>query len=215
MARDTFKSLRDSLYTSLTEHCCVPKVETDGIVTDQLERRFFPAGTATRVLTFNKLERLFTLVVLQAGYRSPSVVDSSRLAQQAVIRRLHEFIAILIISRCDIEALVSFTEKLVATQTWTAAERALAKLPAERRDTLRAILGDQVLADVFFQEQHDFFAAIIEKHKEIKGNFRRVPYVQEKLIGQGSFGKIYEVVVSLPPIRCRAHASLSSAHVTT
>jgi hypothetical protein len=201
MARDTFKGLRDSLYTSLTDHCCVPQVvDIDGSVADQLERRFFPAGTAAKVLTVSKLERLFTLVARQAGHKSPLLSNSSQLAQQAGIRKLHEFIAILIISRCDIEALVSFTEKLVATQTWTAAEHALARLPAERRDTLRAILGDQVTADIFFQEQHDFFAAIIEKHKEIKGNFRRVPYVREKLIGQGSFGKIYEVVVSLPPI---------------
>jgi hypothetical protein len=191
-----FRDLRNTLYKSLVAYRCVPKVEIDGVITDQLERSFFPAGTAAKVLTFNKLERLFKL--LTPAERVPL---SAHLAQQVETRKLHEFLAILVVIRCDIEPLNSFTEKLVASKTWTAAEHALARLPAEHCDNLKTILGDDLTADIFFQKQHDFFAPIIEKNKEIKSQFRRMPYVREKLIGQGSFGKIYEVVVRFAVIQ--------------
>jgi hypothetical protein len=194
MARDNFRDLRNTLYTNLVAYCCIPQVEIDGVVTDQLERPFFPAGTAAKVLTFNKLERLFTSII-PSGHVLLSSFSPAQLAQQAETRNLHEFLAILIVSRCDIEPLLSFTQKLVASQTWTDAERSLAQLPSQHRGSLRIILSDDVTADIFFQKQHDFFAPIIKKNKEVKSHFRRVPYVREKLIGQGSFGKIFEVVV--------------------
>jgi hypothetical protein len=193
MARDDarkFKDLRNSLYTDLVAYACIPEVEIDGVVTQQLERRFFPAGTAEKVLTFDALERLLTLV-------TPARSRPVQLAKQVEIRKLHVFLAVLITSKCDIEALVSFTETLLVPQTWTDALVELVKLPTEHVGNLRNILGDDPTADIFFQKQHDFFAPIIEKNKEISGQFRRVPYVREKLIGQGSFGRIYEVVVRL------------------
>jgi hypothetical protein len=107
-----FRDLRNTLYKSLVAYRCVPKVEIDGVITDQLERSFFPAGTAAKVLTFNKLERLFKL--LTPAKRVPL---SAHLAQQVETRKLHEFLAILVVIRCDIEPLNSFTEKLVASKT--------------------------------------------------------------------------------------------------
>jgi hypothetical protein len=191
MARDVarkFKDLRNALYADLVAYACVPQVEIDNVVTEQLERRFFPAGTAEKVLTFDALERLLTLV-------TPTGFRPALLAQRVETRKLHVFLAVLIASKCDIEALFSFTEKLLTPQIWSNALVELAKLPTEHVDSLRDILGDDPTADIFFQKQHDFFAPIIEKNKEVRGQFRRVPYVREKLIGQGSFGKIYEVVV--------------------
>ena len=190
----SFKDLRDILYKSLVDNACVPQVDIDGVVTEQLEKRFFPAGTADQVLTRNKLEQLFTLVIA-TGQLPALDLRPAQLARQVETRKLHVFLAILITSKCDIEALLSFTEKLVASRAWTEADRKLATLPVEHRGSLRTLLGDDVTADIFFQKQHDFFAPIIEKNKEVRGHFRRVPYVREKLIGQGSFGKIYEVVV--------------------
>ncbi|KAF2825835.1 kinase-like protein [Ophiobolus disseminans] len=190
-----FRDLRDLLYRDLVALSCVPRVETDGIVTEQLERRFFPSGTATKVLTFSKLEQVFTLIIA-TGKIPSSVFHPAQLAQQLANRNLHVYLAILITSKCDIESLLSFTEKLVVNKDWTDADHELARLPAERRSSLRIVVGDDVTADIFFQRQHDFFAPILEKNREVRGHFRRVPYLREKLIGQGSFGRVFEVVIS-------------------
>jgi hypothetical protein len=192
MARNvakTFKDVRSSLYTLLVARACIPQVDVDGTITEQLERRFFPAGTAEKVLTFDALERLLRWV-------TPTGFRSAELAQRVEIRNLHVFLAILIASQCDEDALSSFTKVLLTPPTWTETLMKLAKLPTERIGDLRDILSDDPTADIFFQKQHDFFAPIIEKNREIRSLYRRVPYVREKLVGQGSFGKIYEVVVS-------------------
>ncbi|KAF2027483.1 kinase-like protein [Setomelanomma holmii] len=192
-----FKPLRDSLYRSLVALACVPRVwqEYNESWVDQIEQRFFPAGTAEAVLTLSTLEQLFALIVATRDGQSLSV-HPVRLAHQFEDRKLHTFLAILITSKCDIEPLISFTRKFVAPPIWTDADKALAELPSERRDSLRAVLGDEVAVDFFFKGQHDFFAPIIGKNKEIRGSFRRLPYVKQKLIGQGSFGRIFEVEIS-------------------
>jgi hypothetical protein len=70
MARNVaFKEVRNSLYTDLIACACIPQVDVEGTRTDQLERRFFPAGTAEKILTFDALERLVTWVT-PAGFRS-------------------------------------------------------------------------------------------------------------------------------------------------
>jgi hypothetical protein len=193
MARNTartFKDVRNSLYAELVAFACVPQqVDVDGKTTDQLERRFFPVGTAEKVLTFKALERLLRWV-------TPTGFLSGELAQRVEIRKLHVFLAILIVSQCDEDVLSSFTKVLLTPPTWTETLITLAKLPAESVGDLRDILCDDPTADIFFQKQHDFFAPIIEKNREIRSLYRRVPYMKEKLVGQGSFGKIYEVVVS-------------------
>jgi hypothetical protein len=191
MARNVaFKEVRNSLYTDLIACACIPQVDVEGTRTDQLERRFFPAGTAEKILTFDALERLVTWVT-PAGFRS------AELAQRVEIRKLHMFLLILIASQCDEDVLSTFTRKMLAPQKWTVALSELAKLPAERIDNLREVLCDDTTADIFFHKQYEFFAPIIEKNKEIKSSYHRVPYIREKLIGQGSFGRIYEVVVRL------------------
>jgi hypothetical protein len=199
----TFKDVRNSLYTDLIAYACIPQVDVDGTITEQLERRFFPDGTAEKVLTFDALQRLLPWFT-PAGYRS------AELAQRVGIRKLHVFLAILIASQCDEDALSSFTKKLLTPQIWTNDLIDLAKLPAKRIDSLREVLCDDPTADIFFQKQHDFFAPIIERNKETRSLYRRVPYVREKLIGQGSFGRIYEVVVR--PSLLRLFSYLYFAH---
>lgn len=192
----SFRDTRDALYRSLVAHSCVPRIEHDGVVTEQLEKRFFPAGTAAKVLTYSKLERLFTLLIA-TGYVPLVSFQPAQLAQELNARKLHVYLAVLVTSKCDIESLLSFTEKLVATRAWTEAQREIAVLPVpvQYKDRLLTVLGDDVTADIFFQKQHDFFAPVIVKNKEVKGQFRRLPYVSEQLVGEGSFGKIFKVVV--------------------
>lgn len=192
--QSSFRALRNSLYRSLVTCACIPQLEIDGVVAEQPEKRFFPAGTAESILTTDVLRHLFTSIVAP-GKSHAFGLQPSQLAYHVEVRELHVFLAVLIISKCDIEPLLSFTEKLVAPRTWTEAEHKLAKLPVEHSHSLRVTLGDDVTADDFLQKQHEFFSPVIHKNKEIRGHFRRLPYVSEKLIGQGSFGKIYAVVV--------------------
>jgi hypothetical protein len=198
MARTTgrsFKDVRKSLYMDLTAHAYIPMVvDIDGGVTKEVDKRFFPAGTAEKVLTPEALTRLFKTI---ASTQPESVLSlqPAQIAKQVETRKLHVFLAILITSNCDLEALSAFTTKLLAQTQWTNDDGEFVKLPIEDAESLQIILEDSVAADNFLQKQHEFFAAIIEKNKEVKGRFRRLPYVREKLIGQGSFGKIYDVSV--------------------
>lgn len=197
MARDptrAFKDLRTSLYRDLVSYSCVPQVDVEGTFKPQPDKRFFPRGTAKKVLTSDVLGQLFALVTLNVPPRV-SISRASQLARQVEARKLHVFIAILITSQCDLDAYSAFTARLVAPEIWTDADHRLATLPAEHSRRLREMLGDDLLADNFLDKQYEFFAPVIEKYGEIRGQFRRLPYIREKLIGQGSFGRIYEVVV--------------------
>jgi hypothetical protein len=197
MARDagrSFKDVRKLLYTDLTAHAYIPEVEINGVVTQKIDKRFFPEGTAEKVLTSDALTRLFATITSNgsvSGLRLPP----AELARQVDIRKLHVFLAILITSNCDSEAVAAFTTRLLSRRPWTDADRDLVRLPTEDGGSLQIILEDDVAADNFLQKQHEFLAPVIEKNKEVKGHFRRLPYVRERLIGQGSFGKIYEVSV--------------------
>jgi hypothetical protein len=194
-AATSFKEFRNALYSTLLAHACIPQSDIEGVVTEHHEKRFFPAGTAKTVFTLGTLEQLFALV-MHKGQLPSLGLHPSQLAQRVVTHKLHVFLAILIISKCDIEAILAFTQKLVNPEEWTEVERKIARLPHEHSRSLRAILGDDdVTADLFLEKQHEFLAPIIEKNKENKGRYRRVPYVKERLIGSGSFGRIFEVKV--------------------
>lgn len=216
MARDaerSFKDVRKSLYTDLTTYACVPEVEIDGVVTKETDKRFFPAGTAEKVLTIDALERLFTSISFP-GATSALPLSPAQLARQVGSRKLHVFLAILITSNCDADVLLTVASRLLSPRPWTDTDNECVRLPLEHSDDLLVILGDEVAADNFLQKQHEFLAPIIEKNKEIRGHFRRVPYVREKLIGQGSFGKIYDVLVSLSYSNFQSWRVKNSAFLT-
>lgn len=168
-------------------------VDIDGRVTEDVERRFFPAGTAEKVLTCEALTRLFTTI--SSTERASSLrLQPVALARLVETRKLHVFLAILVTSNCDLDGFSAFTTNILAPDQWSNPGGEI-QLPTEDSNRLQDILEDDVAADNFLQKQHEFFAAVIEKNKEVKGHFRRLPYVREKLIGQGSFGKIYDVSV--------------------
>jgi serine/threonine protein kinase len=170
-------------------------VDIDDRVTEDVERRFFPAGTAEKVLTSEALTRLFTTI--SSTERASNLrLQPAVLARLVETRKLHAFLAILVTSNCDLDGFSAFTTNLLAPDQWSNPGGDI-QLPTEDGNRLQDILEDDVAADNFLQKQHEFFAAVIEKNKEVKGRFRRLPYVREKLIGQGSFGKIYDVSVRL------------------
>jgi hypothetical protein len=191
MARDaatSFKELRDALYEEFMSHACTPNVEVDGIPIPQPNQRFFPTGTAKRILDPKTLDRLCILAALSA-------IWPAHLGQAADIRSLHVFLAILIISRCDAHAFASVVRKLVIPTEWTDSHCELVKLPVVDSGILQQLWGDDVMTEAFMSKQYEFLAPIIKGKTEIRGRFNRLPYINEKVIGQGSFGKVYEVEV--------------------
>ncbi|KAF3001347.1 hypothetical protein E8E13_006070 [Curvularia kusanoi] len=75
-------------------------------------------------------------------------------------------------------------------------ERELRKLPIDNFTFVKSILGSDATTALFLEKQYEFLAPVIKKYEEVKGDFRRVPYVRERLIGRGSFGMVYEVEIS-------------------
>jgi hypothetical protein len=191
-AATSFNELRDALCNKLMSYACIPNVE-NVVITSQLERRFFPTGTAERILDPKTLDRLFALAALHMGMVGEGSWPA-HLGQIADNRKLHIFLAILIISRCDAHAFASVVRRLVLPTEWNDSHRELVKLPVVDSGSLQQLCGDRV-SETFMSRQHEFLAPVIEEKTEIRGQFRRLPYIKEKVIGQGSFGKVYEVEV--------------------
>ncbi|PSN67175.1 kinase-like protein [Corynespora cassiicola Philippines] len=204
----SLEGLLDSVYRSLVRCIIVPELEVEEVDPDsgekhteviiQRDKRFFPKDTAKNVLGYEKLELLFDYLVADPQLRSRSL-RPSWLAQNVLDRKLQNFLAILIYSHCRAQALIKFTLNLVATELWGLAEKERANLPTQDVDKLKDILGNDqdVVVDTFLGNQGLFFAAIIRKNQERKYNtWSTVPYQREKLIGEGSFGKIYMVVIA-------------------
>jgi hypothetical protein len=192
-----FDACRNNLYQKLATRACTPKIETDDTGTSINKHGvFYPAGTAKDVLSMENLEQLFTHVLA-----SPSCPNFSSTAMELARRvescKLHKFIAIMIVVNCDLKAMISFTSHLVAPQTLSEDVLKNITLPLENPTFAKSILGNAATTDLFLEKQHEFLAPVIRKYKEIKGDFRRLPYVKEKLIGKGSFGTVYKVEVSM------------------
>jgi hypothetical protein len=192
-----FDACRNNLYQKLAVRACTPKVETDDTgTTINKHGVFYPAGTAKEVLSTENLEQLFTHVLA-----SPSCPNFSstalELAQRVKSCKLHKFIAIMIVVNCDLKAMISFTSHLVAPRTLSEDVLKNITLPLENPTFAKSVLGNAATTDLFLEKQHEFLAPVIRKYEEVKGDFRRLPYVKEKLIGQGSFGTVYEVEVSI------------------
>ena len=192
-----FDACRNNLYQKLATRACTPKVETDDTgASINKYGVFYPAGTAKEILSMENLEQLFTHVLASPSCPNFSLT-AMELARRADSRKLQKFIAIMIVVNCDLKAMISFTSHLVAPRTLSEDVRKNTTLPLENPTFAKSILGNAATTDLFLEKQHEFLAPIIRKYEEVKGDFRRLPYVKEKLIGQGSFGTVYEVEVRI------------------
>jgi hypothetical protein len=195
-----FKDFRDALYEKFMSCACTPNVEINGVMTSQPEKRFFPTGTAERILDPKILEQLLFGALWYWGQLREGYLDCP-LSQIAVDQKLHIFLAILIVSQCDAQTLArtlkSVVNRVLLARRWTELHEELTKLPLNHDGSLQKLCEDHMLTDIFMKKQHEFFAPIIKRKTEIRGPFRRLPYTSEKVIGQGSLGQVYAVVVRL------------------
>ncbi|KAK7440161.1 serine/threonine protein kinase [Colletotrichum acutatum] len=119
-------------------------------------------------------------------------------------RELHKFLAILVFAGCRIEAARNFTEKLAAAPKWPPPEdgeisRRVCSLPADRQSLTEFFDGDEATADKFYGSQALFCTVVLRQREETTiqdGDTQRLPYVEEELLGSGSFGRVYKVKIA-------------------
>ncbi|KAK1498300.1 Sec34-like family protein [Colletotrichum tamarilloi] len=119
-------------------------------------------------------------------------------------RELHKFLAILVFAGCRIEAARNFTEKLAAVPEWPPPEdceisRRVCLLPADRQSLTEFFDGDEATADKFYGSQALFCTVVLRQREETTiqdGDTQRLPYVEEELLGSGSFGRVYKVKIA-------------------
>ncbi|CAI0645367.1 unnamed protein product [Colletotrichum noveboracense] len=173
---------------------------------DNLERknsdkfRFATRDTAANVLESHYL-RLFFQSIIDDQF-SISEDEFTRNIQK---RRLHNFIAIIAFGGCSIDAARVFTTKLAATDIWSVKQsqphiKDAASLPADRDSLREFFMGcDSNDADVFFGSQAIFCTVVLSQREEVvvhDSETQRLPYLEEKLLGSGSFGKVYMVKIA-------------------
>ncbi|KAJ5980172.1 hypothetical protein N7481_007470 [Penicillium waksmanii] len=157
------------------------------------ENRFAPTGTAEEVLQPDVLYRFFGS--LDWSDTSGDCMTGGDLIKRLKERDLYNFLAILIFTTCNIEAARTFTAELLVKEIF---EGNLYSLPADRA-ILRSLFGEDVTPDKFVAQQACFCPIIIHQGREQiveTPKRRRLPYLEEELLSQGSFGKVYKVKIA-------------------
>ncbi|KAF4903414.1 putative cyclin-dependent kinase 9 [Colletotrichum viniferum] len=171
---------------------------------DNLERkdsdkfRFATRDTAANVLESHYLRLFFQSI--NDDHFSISADDFTRNIRT---RSLHNFIAIIAFAGCSIDAARVFTTKLAAADIWPVKQSHIkdaTSLPADRDSLREFFVGcDSNDADVFFGSQAIFCTVVLLQREEVivhDSETQRLPYLKEKQIGSGSFGKVYMVKIA-------------------
>jgi serine/threonine protein kinase len=158
---------------------------------DAHQFRFVTTGTGREVLRGDNFLPLFFQSLVAHGFK-PKALTSDIFVSRIAARGLYDFLAILIFATCSIEAARAFTTKIVGGDEQRVA------LPATRQ-YLTTLFGNDVDADKFFTAQAPFCTLVIKKRGELtieKPEGWRLPYLEEKLLGAGAFGKVYKVRIA-------------------
>ncbi|KAF4585780.1 ankyrin repeat protein [Ophiocordyceps camponoti-floridani] len=175
--------------------------------------RFAKRGTSSQVLDEDALRRFMRSLELN----DPPLTETL-FAERVRERQLHDFLATLIFAACDADAAGNFLSKLVAASVWPVRDdlgEAMGTLPANRRQ-LEELFGNTVDADRFLSKQAYFCTVVLRKRDEVhvkNGDFQRLPYLQEKPLGWGSFGRVFKVTIA-PGHFCDARSDTAFGYNT-
>ncbi|GLI79203.1 hypothetical protein PoHVEF18_007531 [Penicillium ochrochloron] len=186
------------VYISYTDICMELRAE----LIDRFEQcdkttpKFAPRGTAETLLRGPRLLQFFqSLSLPEVAIQALDPPYEETLARRLREKRLHDFLAILICSNREIEAVQNFVIKVLARESW-AAERC--SLPTNR-ETLTELFEDTMATERFLAQQAIFCAAVISVGAEVSiQNVKEqiLPYKKEKVIGKGSFGKVFMTAIA-------------------
>lgn len=158
--------------------------------------RFAAKGTAKDVLTNSLLRRFFrSLDLSENSTASLDELNEDRLLRRITERDLYDFLATLIHIACNVHAARAFVTELLAKDNWN---KDLHSLPV-KRNILESLFNHQITTDKFLGSQACFCAIVIRKGEKvvIENNRKRLlPYLNEKRIGEGSYGRVYEVKIA-------------------
>lgn len=186
--------------------------EVHNILLQRLERRetesrrFATRRLAESVLESHYLRLFFRSLAASDPPNAPPFVAiaEDEFVQNTQERHLHGFLAIIVFAGCRIEAAKTFAKRLVAAPVWpppagrdSAAD--VCSLPASRRALTDFFGGDEATADRFFGTQALFCTVVLRQREETTvqdGDTQRLPYIEEELLGSGSFGRVYKVKIA-------------------
>ncbi|KAJ5305036.1 uncharacterized protein N7443_004696 [Penicillium atrosanguineum] len=188
MTSNTYDHLRDEVYVRILGLLKRPEEKT---------RRFAVKGTARQVLDDNTLKRFFrSLDLPELTAESHSHTSETDLIARLDDRSLSDFLAIILFMSCTIKAARTFTVELLINKSWSPSKF---KLPVGREQLKELFREDIVTVDKFLAHQACFCPITIVKGHEVKieaSDRERLPYLEEKLKAEGSFGKVYEVKIA-------------------
>lgn len=158
--------------------------------------RFAAKGTAKEVLTSSLLRQFFRALDLsETSTAALSDLDEDHLLERIFDRDLYDFLATLIYITCNIHAARTFVTELLVKDIWS--ENSY-RLPVERR-VLQSLFRDQITIDKFLDSQACFCAIVICKGRNIVIKHKKrvlLPYLDERPLGEGSFGKVFKVKIA-------------------
>ncbi|OHF01259.1 serine/threonine protein kinase [Colletotrichum orchidophilum] len=172
---------------------------------DSESLRFATRETAKSVLSPHHLRLFFRSLI---GEEVPNGrqfdITEDQFVEEVHKRELHNFLAIIAFAGCRIEAARNFTEKLAAAPEWPppadhVIARRVCSLPADRQSLTEFFDGDEATADKFFGSQAPFCTVVLRQREETTiqdGDTQRRPYVEEELLGSGSFGRVFKVKIA-------------------
>ncbi|KAJ5705265.1 hypothetical protein N7536_000954 [Penicillium majusculum] len=169
---------------------------------DEEKFRFVTKGTAKNTLHRDSLVRFLQSIILPGH----TAMDQFQLTKEDFVRRiderqLHDFLAVLIFTKCTIGVARAFTTKLVAKDAWPGLYRSRKTsyyLPADRAE-LMVLFGDKITADNFLTQQACFCPVVIRMGEEVKVHNpeeQRMPYLEDPVLGEGTFGTTFKVRIA-------------------
>lgn len=180
------------------------QLEIHALILGELERNDDPDFQFARKTTpkdvlerGSLLNRLFQTLQSAATLTSQLRITESTFVTRIRERNLFGFLATLIFARCTLGAAVEAVRRLVASDDFDATS---CTLPLDKAQ-LRHIFGENDSSNVYeFHSKQAIFCTIsIEEYEDVVVNHsqkQRLPYVEEKFLGQGAYGRVSRVLVA-------------------
>ncbi|KAF5230745.1 hypothetical protein FANTH_13737 [Fusarium anthophilum] len=163
--------------------------------------KFATRGMVRDILSRPMLERLYKCICdeVNISETGPSAVDPHPFVRSIERKMLHDFLAVLLYAKCSINAAKAFTKELVfgnMAQVHQRYSETPYLLPAT--EVYLANLFDHFDAQDFFAEQRPFCTIVLGGPGVVtidQDDKRSLPWLDEKNIGSGAFGSVYEVKI--------------------